>query len=511
MSKDLHFQMYRLIDKMGDMGPKTAEKTRVAHAKQLFQLWTKYMDLYPTIDFSDGVMGHVLMSYDEVVKLPASHPAMQTLDQQAEFTIDTMIKNLDRWADPHRFYMAVEDVVQDIIKYAPKRLEGVKKLKKIPIRFRVKNVLLSYIKKRKGKQEARVSVKNFVDQQLLPKIRVKVLKKGMKLYRGTKSQDDDTSYKYYVYMSDNPFAFRYIKGVDVEYLHEYELTRDLYVMDFVSHPDMCRPDFKKMLKHHDAYKRYDLGAKSYHTDPEPSSLMQLFLYQKKRIVGHVSMASADCPGGIPGTKLDAKLKANRRQKRGFPEYIFYNYLPILRGLGWLKRTSTKKVWKLPVSASNDANVEAFYSKFESPKLISPSKIVGKTKKATPKAKSPKNPMPKNNFKLSVPQGKELQLLRTKYTKIRERVKKMDPDTAELEPEERSATVGHYAAYWPPEGCTEESNHYVAYSKDDFPRCYKVTTKKALTEAYRRSKDKRFYGSKTAKLATLQRLLDRFTK
>lgn len=527
--------LLKMLDKMHKLGPKTHIKTRVKNAEKLDDLLFGYKMWNPFMDLGNIVIHQVLTTYDKVVGLPADHEAVKALDSTANKIIDMMIANFHKRTDKEWYLNLIEPTLIAIIANGPKRLKGIKKLRQIRIQYRTKQILRDYLLKKKGKKTAKEHLKPWLEGSFLPQIRIKVLKKGMKLYRGTQSKDDDTTWKYYVYMSDNPFAFRYIKGVQVDYLHEYVLTRDIHVMDFVSHPDLCRPDFKKMLQEHDLYKEYDTGAKSYHTDPEPSSLLQLWLYQKKRIVGHIGMASADCPNVIEGSKLDTKLKANRRLKKGFPEYIFYNYLPILRGLGWLKRVKVHKVKKAPVTNKDDANVEAFYSKFESPKLISPSKVMGKTKKKTTPSPPPKINTPlqakvtgktkkkaislpnvpkiTTPLKLSSPRGKELQRLRAKYTKLRERVRKMDPDTAKLQADERSATVGHYAAYWPSQGCTEESGHYVAYPAKgpNFPRCYRFTKtaygKKALQAAYRRSITKRFYGSKDSKLATMRRLMN----
>lgn len=355
--------------------------THEKNATKLSKLWARYITTYlEMVVFENHIFPAVLIHLDRINLLP-EHKMMRNLDMLAEQTIDTMIQNLKKSTNPKTAFVEVQRTIDDIINGAPKRLQGIKKLRSLRTSFTANKVIQSYFLRQRRRQQAKKELRPWFLNKFLPQLRMKVLKKGMRLFRGTASKEDDVLWKHYIYMSDNPFAFRFLQGVNVKYLHEYELTKDIYLMDFVSHPEMCRPDFKQILDEHDHYKRLDKESKTQGTDPEPSSLLQLWMYQTKRIVGHIGLASLDCPLLRPnraGYKLHTVLKENRRKdSKGFPEYIFYNYLPILHGMKWIKRVSVREVTKRKLTEENNKNIDTFYAQFDSPKSISPSKVIGK--------------------------------------------------------------------------------------------------------------------------------------
>ena len=392
---------------------------------------------------------------------------------------------------------------------------------------RLKKILKAYRDRKALKQDRQKTEEWFVNE-FMKDIRLRVLPKGMRLFRGTVDKQDPIMKKGFIYMSDNPFAYIWLNGVDVKYLHEYRLTRDVYIMDYVSHPDICRPKLRKLLLYHDKMKKRDKDPNQFYSDPQPSKYLQLRMYQRKKILGHMAIAHLDCPdkGTTKVPALDERLKTNGRPNvKGFPEYVFYNQLSFLSHLNAIEHVGTYPVaipkYKKGQGRIHRKKLEAFYKDYQSPKPIQPALVSPSKKKKTTRVKNKngngrnttipvseqaeqrKQPSPKQSSPAMTIAQK-----RAYYTKIRAKVKKTMSTT--LTPEQFKATIGKYAAYWPDEGCLLTNGHYVGYGPDDFPRCFKVRKgaagMKAMREVYERSKTKSFFGYQTQKLAEMETLL-----
>ena len=393
---------------------------------------------------------------------------------------------------------------------------------------RIEKIYLEHRDKNGALRDKKAANEWLIDQ-FLKTIRIRLLKKGTRLYRGTKDPTDPIMSKGFIYFFDNPFAYHHLEGVQVEYMHEYRITRDVYIMDFVSHADICRPEFKKLLQQYDLPKKRDRDPNQFLTDPQPSKYLQLRYYQLKKILGHTAIAHLDCPSDISSVQpvmLQDRLKKNKRPGvLGFPEFVFYNQLPILKGLKVIEHVRTYTVPFKKYKGDffwmyKNKDIENFYKDYSSPELVSPSKVspAKKRKAKVPspnlKSKSPiinqaKVDSTKLNSKNKAIPVRTLEQKRAYYTKIRAKARKL-PVTAKLSEEQLEAVIGKYAAYWPEEGCLESTGHYVGYSTDHFPRCYKARSgkagKKAIQEVYDRSKDEPFYGFAKEKVRVMESLL-----